>query len=221
MALAGDTANLQDVILSEFNDKTGKFIEDEDLILYLNRIHRLVAEKGIYVVTETFDAVADQYIYDLSTVLDEDFISLLDLTWEGDDDSEPMHAVANPYEFKALRRQSQGMLTPGQPYIYTTIGMSLRVWPAPTSAGTDAFEADYSYQPDDMEDDAGYSFPDELIRTWYPVYEYGALWMAFKKAAPSPKSKALAQENYLMFQEQLRAWKGSQRLRGNLTVRPG
>jgi hypothetical protein len=220
--ISGDAGNLQEVILSEYNDKTGKFIEDTDLILYLNRIHRLVAEKGIFVTTETFDSVTDQYIYDLATVLDETYIQLLDLTWEGETYSEPMHGIANIYDFKKKRRilQSNGASS-GQPYIYTMYGTKLKVWPAPSASTSDAFEADYAYQPDDIEDNVSYTFPSEVISTWYPVYEYGALWLAFNKSAPSPKSKALAQENYALFQEYLNKWKGSQRLRGNITVRPG
>lgn len=223
MAISGDAGNLQDAILSEYNDKTGKFIEDDDLVFYLVKIHRLIAEEHVFRTTETFDSVADQYIYDLTSVLtDETYVALIDLTWEGNTYSDPMHGIPNVYDFKKKRRILQrNWSVSGQPYIYTVDGTNLKVWPAPDASTSDAFEADYAYMPEDIEDNVSYTFPSIITRAWYPVYEYGALWQAFKKAAPSPKSKSLAQENYALFQEGLRKLRGSTYLKGNITVRPG
>jgi hypothetical protein len=222
MAISGAASSIQTDILKHFNDKGAAYLGDAEMINTLNEVHRLVAHERVFRTTETFDAVSDTYIYDLSSELtDETYLSLLDLTWEGNTYSERMWPIANPYQFKAKRRALQGTLTTGQPCIYTVDGTNVKVWPAPSSNATDAFEADYAYMPDDIEDDVSYTFPSLITKAWYPLYVYGGLWISYDKAAPSQKSKALSGKYQAMFQEQIRKLRGSTYLGGSITVRPG
>jgi hypothetical protein len=221
MALLGPAGDIQASVLKRFNDKGAAFLTDDGMLDTLNEVHRLVAKESVFRVTETFDSVSDQYIYDLSSVLDEDYIQLIDLTWEGDTNSEPMRAIPNVLRFKAIRRQTIRVLSTSRPCIYTVDGFNLKVWPAPSSSASDAFEADYAYMPGDIENDAGYEFPSPINRAWYPVYVNGALWISYEKSAPSQKSKAMIKEKYALFQEGVHELWSATYLSGSITVRPG
>jgi len=212
--LLGDASYLQDEIQTHFNDKDEEFLPEAEMLQILNEVHRLIAQRGVFRKYDDLAAVADQYIYDLSDEY-SDYIKFLDITYEADSSGPQKMYPVTVKEFAKKRIQYYSLSL--RPTWYALDGLNLMIWPAPDSNDDDMFQVRYEYMPTAITDNALYTLP--ISKAWWHVYVYGALWIAYKKAAPSQKSQLLKDEYHALFNEQLNLLLQSTRL-PNRRLRP-
>lgn len=150
------------------NDDDGNFVSQAQFIRMANWVYNDIAKRGYFSKQTTINAVADQYEYDLQSLI-SDIVEIETIRWH-----------ASPYDMVNLTWQEYDTLyrksdyTGDYPYWWTMVDNNLWVVPAPEVNTSDAFAITHTYQPTAF--NITDSYTPATPEVYDDVYVFGVLW---------------------------------------------
>lgn len=194
----GRLGNIVNAVLMRFNDNAQKFINQAEVIQWVNDCQLLIAQRGFWHKTTEIDLVANQQQYNLWTLI-ADIENVEEVSWGSGSDYtyQTLPAIGN---WGTFQRLSVGLST-GTPQTYHIQGNLLYLLPTPDTSVVDGLAIRHTYCPTNMSCTSNYTPSTPAAHD--EVYVFFALSIAFRKDRHSPMAAEQAGYYEQKFQQAL------------------